>query len=249
MTEEEYFKLRMFLEEKTKKLWEHETKDLKEKGKELKNAYQAGFSPYNTASYNSSLGFRLYFAWTAAFSRLVFNHGYEVAFQRHQFLFGTGSANDVMSALFAYDNEEERNLFNWNIERFSEHLREEECCYVVQKEGDSFSDDFLRIDLFRMIRPSRKTTGKTEFVGGLFHVLDHFAINGKNLGTGADTFSVQSVDMVVQLCVEAFTNRRRISDDFVGEINLDDSHYLRLVFYKESESGAFYIKTAHPVHK
>lgn len=246
----EYPLLRQFLEEKTSKLWHHEVNDLLSKGREPKNAYQGGFSPYFTASYDSPSGARFFLAWTAAFGRLVFDYGYYVAFLRYPDLFGTGNADDVLSALFENLNREGGNIFDWGINRYSEYLREEECCYIVNKEGDSFSEDFLRIDLFRMISPNKNTPELKEFVGGLFHVLDHFAIDDKNLGTSAETFNISHVDQVVLYCIEAFAKRQMVSEnEAIGIIDLDDSHNLKLSFYKETESGAFYVKTAHPIRR
>ena len=247
---EEYPLLREFLEEKTSKLWRHEVNDQLAKGKDPKNAYQSGFSPYYTATYNSPSGVRFFLVWTATFGRMVFDYDYYVAFLRYPDLFGTGNADDVLLALFENINKEGGNIFDWDVKKYSDYLQKEECCYIVKKEGDSFSESFLRIDLFRMICPNKDRPELKEFVGGLFHVLDHFAINNKNLGTSTETFNVSFVDEVVLYCIEAFAKSQMVSEnEAIGIIDVDDSHQLKISFYKETESGAFYIKTAHPIRR
>lgn len=246
----EYLKLRTFLEGKTKALWEHEVKDQKEKGEEPKNYYQSGFSISNICSYESPSGPQFYIAWTNSFRNMVYDGAYYKSFLRYPKRFGTGNAEDVLSALYSSINNDGQNFFNWTIERYTEYLRGENCCYVVRKEGDSFSQTFLRIDLFRKIEPNCKTPENKEFIGGLFHVLDHFSIKGKNLGTGKDVFDVGTIMDVVLLCINAFANLTIVNEQKAsGMVDLNESHSLKIAFYRESESGALYIKTAYPFSK
>ena len=200
------------------------------------------------ASYESLSGPNFYLAWGSEFGKLIFGNGYYNAYLHNPFMFGTGNADDVLSALFASLNKEGSNIFNWEAKQYTDYLQKEECCYVVKKEEDSFSGDILRIDLFRMVRPKKETPSANEFIGGLFHVLDHFAINGKNLSTGSDTYNVQSIQEVVKYCIEAFVDPEEKNEKEVeGRIQLDDYHILKIVFYKENESGVFFIKTAYPI--
>lgn len=241
--------LRMHLESKSAALYHHEVSDHFAKGIEAKNYYQSGFSPQDMGLYDSQTGVHFAYAWTPSFGRMVFtDNDYFVAFFKHPEKFGTGDAFDIITALYEEENAAGRNMFDWEISDYVEYWRIESCCYAVPKIEGSFSDDFLRIDLFRMINPKIDNPREKEFVGGLFHVLDHFAFNGRNLGTGTDTYDVQSVEKVIQLCMEAFACKHMLSEEeALSFIILDDTHRLKIAFYREKESGAFYIKTAHPL--
>lgn len=239
--DKEYFELRAYLEEKTHCLWKHETKVQREKEQEEKNYYQGGFSPYNCGQYDTPDGVHFGFAFTQSFLDTV--KLYEEAFYTHSASFGTGDATDVMTALYNTMCETGNNLFDWDIARYRDYIMTESCLYAVPKTSGKFSDDFLRIDLFRLFQTKND---KMEFTGGLLHMLDHFSIDGKNLATDKDVNDVHSIWDVIHLCFDAFSKKEMISESkAVSYLPVDEAHHLKISFYREAESGAFYINTAH----
>lgn len=244
MMDPEYAELRDYLEKKTNCLWKHETAVQRDRNEEEKNYYQGGFSPYNCFPYDSVNGMHYGIAYTCSFEKTI--EHFDRAFKKYPERFGTGDASDILKALYDAMVILGDNLFNWTIDRYQEHIQTEDCLYAVPKVNGYFSDDFLRIDLFRMLKNSENNPDHKEFVGGLFHVLDHFSMGGRNLATGNDINDVASVCDVIYLIIDAFSQKDKVSEnEYCATVPYDTRHRLRIAFYKEVESGAFYIKTAH----
>ena len=243
MIDSEYVELRSYLEKKTHCLWKHETSIQRKRNEEEKNYYQGGFAISNCFGYNSPQGDHYGIAYTSKFFDTLTL--YLRAFHKYPNNFGTGDAIDILNALYETMNAY-YNPFSWSRERYQEYLQEENCLYAVPQINGHFIDDFLRIDLFRNINSSKSDASRKEFVGGLFHLFDHFSINGKNLATANDINDVNSLCEIIGLCVGGFTQKAAVGkNQFCSFLPYDEKHRLKIAFYKEIESGAFYINTAH----
>lgn len=118
---------------------------------------------------------------------------------------------------------------NEDIERI---LSYDTSCFCIIKQNNCFNE-ILRIDLFRFIRGGN-------FVGGLFHTLKHFSMDGKNLSVGNDSNEVFDIEHVISKIQTAFINYIRTNSNI---IELDNRHVYKSEFYKEPESGIYFLKT------
>ena len=101
---------------------------------------------------------------------------YEKAFRADKTIFHKGNANQILSSMYNNSIEKESNIA---FERYVENVRTETCSYIIHKKENDFDDIILRTDTFRMIKVNGN---ESDFIGGLFHALNHFTIDEKDKG-------------------------------------------------------------------
>jgi hypothetical protein len=158
-------------------------------------------------------------------------------------LFGTGEANDVLEAL---------RLVNpiFDLQRFTEFLSHERCAYVFEAQNGKVVDRVLRLDLFRLLQVNKK--GNNEFTGGLLHALKHFSRNGVNYSTGTDTHEMYHPQDLVNEITDAFfclPGTFETPEKYIVFKPLDEKYHLKLVFYKEKNTGVFFLRTCYKLPK
>ena len=236
-----------FLGSKAAKLFEHEIAIQKKKRQEMeeKPGYWGHYS-YANCFFCDVDGLRINLAANNGFIWMT-KKQYLESFIKNPDLFGTGDALDVLKAL--YLNSGFKNTGYCFLRYIDVCLAYETCCYAFFQEDDKYNDDFLRIDLFREIKPSIDNPEKLEFIGGLFHALKHFSYQGRNLSIGNEVghTEVDYLDDIIKLCIKAFVCKQTEGKgkDYVFDLPLDGGKTLKFVFYKENDSKAFYIKSVH----
>lgn len=153
--------------------------------------------------------------------------------------FGTGEANDVIEAIRLTHP-----IFNF--QEFVEFLSNEKCTYVFEAAEGQVVDRMLRLDLFRMLRPDED--GKNEFVGGLFHALKHFSKDGINYSTGKSSHELIRPQNLIDEIIVAFfslTGVFETPNQYVILKPYNENYNLKFVFYREANTGVFFLKTVY----
>jgi hypothetical protein len=153
--------------------------------------------------------------------------------------FGTGEAHDVIEAI---------RLVNpiFDHERFIEFLSHERFAYIFEAENGEVVDRILRLDLFRLIKTDQK--GKNQFIGGLLHALKHFSRNGLNYSTGKGGHSIYHPQHLIEQIVNAFFSVQGVfetENQYVVINPYDEKYNLKFVFYREGNTGVFFLKTVY----
>ena len=239
----EYIQLRKHLENKTNALWNLERRVQKTKGIEQKQYYHGGFGINNCCYYNDgNLVFGV--AYTNTFVRMLMGL-YLKAFEMFPQNFGTGNALDVIDALYEAG---EIASWGWDKDRYIDFLKGEVCCYIVQKIGVDYSNDVLRIDLFRKIESSTKDNTKYDFTGGLFHVLKHFSIKGRNLSTELEICDIDSLKNIISYCVKAFAIKQFENEKekiAIAYLSYSEQKRMKFVFFHEDVTNVYYLSSIH----
>lgn len=231
MSWEEFQNTRAYVHQKALELMSHEKKNDVVTGVPIEN--------YRVFSVN---GRQFYSVQVNTFKAIVDEH-----LQRAQGatpeLFGTGEANDVLEAL---------RLVNpiFDLPRFTEFLSHERCAYVFEAEDGKVVDRVLRLDLFRLLKIDEN--GNNEFIGGLLHTLKHFSKNGINYSTGTDKHELYHPQDLVREIIDAFfclPGTFETPDKYVVFKPLDEKYQLKFVFYREKNTGVFFLRTCHKLPK
>lgn len=236
---QEYDDLMNYLQQIFQKIWEHENEERNKVGKTL-DAFQFGFPISNCIHYKTeNCDEDFYIIYNTGFLKMI-SHQIILAQQQYPEKFGTGNADDVIDALYSVSG---YNAFG-DKNAYLDYLIDYNCCYVVYKNKGLFGD-VLKIDLLRRILPNKKVPSKSDFVGGLLHVLKHFSVEGKNLATGNDINNVFDVGHIIYLIAMAFRLKKQCDkDDLIYEAfqNLDNGK-MHVSFYKEKVANVYYLKT------
>ena len=236
---QEYDDLMNYLQPIFRKIWEHENEERNKVGKTL-DAFQFGFPIYDCIHYKTeNCDEDFYIIYNTGFLRTI-SHQIILAQQQCPEKFGTGNADDVIDALYSVSG---YNAFG-DKNAYLDYLIDYNCCYVVYKNKGAFGD-VLKIDLLRRILPNKKVPSKSDFVGGLLHVLKHFSVEGKNLATSNDINNVFDVRHIIYLIAMAFRLKKQCDkDDLIYEAfqNLDKGK-MHVSFYKEKVANVYYLKT------
>ena len=227
MTWEEYQKTREFMEKKALALMDHEGKDMVKAGLPIQN-----YTAYRIQG-------RIFYAMKSNVFKEIIKDVYIQAHKNFPERFGTNNADDVLKAL--YDSEPV-----FEFDRFKDFLHNEQFAYVIESQDGEIVDKILRIDLFRQLDTNKQ--GNPEFTGGIFHVLEHFSIEGRNLSTGNDIHDIKHPEEIIKLASEAFfvaNGEFETPSKYVSRIDLDDNYRLKFVFYLEENTKVFFIKTIH----
>ena len=236
---QEYDDLMNYLQPTFRKIWEHENEERHKRGESL-DAFQFGFPINEICHYQTGdEGEDFYIIYNTGFLKTI-SHQIILAQQQCPEKFGTGNADDVIDALYSVSG---YNAFG-DKNAYLDYLIDYNCCYVVYKNNGSFSD-VLKIDLLRRILPNKKVPLKSDFVGGLLHVLKHFSVKGKNLATGNDVNNVFDVRHIIYLIAMAFRLKKQCDKDhciYEAFQNLDKGN-MHASFYKEEVANVYYLKT------
>lgn len=190
----------------------------------LHNIIQARFSPYNCCKGN---GF-----WVCFTDRFQSTLSlYESEFLKSPDSFTGGIAIDIIKVLYNASN------YCSSFEKYQEYLQTEACCYIIEEQSNIFGG-ILRLDLFRILTD--------EFIGGIFHSLKHFAINGHNLCNGPDKKSIEEIGALIRyigLCFVKLNKEQLIKNDTISDTFEIDGSEFTIVLYREKESNVFFLKS------
>lgn len=153
--------------------------------------------------------------------------------------FGTGEAKDVVEALYMINP-------MFGLDGFTDYLKNEKCTYIFESEAGVVVDRILRIDLFRLIQKAKN--GKGEFTGGLLHALKHFSKQGINYSTGKCNYELDHPHQLIQMIVDAFfvdEGHFENENEYVVLKELDDNYHIKYVFYREQNTGVFFLNTIY----
>lgn len=164
---------------------------------------------------------------------------YEKAFRADKTIFHKGNANQILSSMYNNSIEKESNIA---FERYVENVRTETCSYIIHKKENDFDDIILRTDTFRMIKENEKGS---DFIGGLFHALNHFTIDEIDDGQRNYVFDVLHLRY---LAARAFFLGNVIETDKPNTIiktisNPLHGSLIKFVFFVEPNSNIGFITT------
>lgn len=211
---------------------------------EGKNSWYGGVPKKNCFVRKLYESILLYQMVTPAFVTFI-SEVYLNALNNHQELFGTGNAKDVIHALYL-----ESNARNWDEARYIEYLSKEVFCLLICKNKDFFFKDVLRIDLFRDIRESKTSKGNFDFVGGIFHALKHFSIEGISASISPNQkVDLYDVEQLIWPIAHAFYigtwNNGNRKNTYESSIKYLGKNFT-LEFYKENSLNVSFVNSVIP---
>lgn len=238
ISEDKYNSISSLLKKVTNKVWLVENNNRKENCETELSLYQEGFSIEECFTYKiGSTVF--YFACNYSFLKIV-ERSILAARKKYPELFGTGDAQNIIEALYKESGHQN------SIDEYCEYLRNYACCYVLYETGDTLSPNVLRIDLFRILKESKNNPLKMEFVGGFFHILDHFSINGQYLATEKDQNDVSEIDDILIYIAKAFLKCEGIKEQETKvTIQMENGKPLNCVFFWDEAKEVYYLTTIH----
>jgi hypothetical protein len=229
---EDYRKVRDFVSEKSLKLMSHEDKNHAVTGIAITN--------YELIKNKER---EIYFVPTNMFKAILDRKLYEATKKQAQ-LFGTGNANDVIEGIYKIETG------FVSLSRFAEILRTEQFAYLIEVPNGVVNPNILRIDLFRDLKIN--SLGGYDFVGGIFHCFKHFSVDGVPLSTSKEINDlVQPKHLIVKIG-EAFFGIKNNGVNPIGyvvDMHLNEKYDLRVVFYFESITQVYFLKTAFKIRK
>lgn len=242
ITPNEYCALRAYMKPKLLELWNHENEVRKEKGLDELNSFQVGFPINEIYHYYAGGDHNFYIVFNVSCHRLL-QEGILTALETFPEKFGTGNAMDVVDALY------EVNGFNsfGDKDRYIKFLADNVCCYVVYANEEGFGD-ILRLDTFRKVDERDGNQDVYDFTGGLLHVLKHFSYEGRNLAVGKDIHDLFDLEHLVYLIAMAFRLKEGEGSLWTATQELNEGP-MKAVFYKEEETGIYFIMTYHRVDR
>lgn len=235
MTEEQYLLISDFLEKRSLHLMENENKE----------STHARFPRQNYIDYNPhEASPKFYVVATNIFKGIIFDKNYlaDIASKNPEY-FQTGDARDVLHGIVQYD-ENFKFLYERRICHFASLLSKAHA-YVIKIDGENIYPEILRIDLFRMLKKSKKDPNKYDFVGGLFHGFKHFGINGVNLSTRNEMVELYHTLRIISFAIDAFfkSKRTQTSKGFDSIVKFNDEADLHFCFHENKETKTFFIIT------
>jgi len=227
MDRDEFSNTRQYVEKKALELMSHEKKNDAVTGVPLEN--------YRIFQKDG----RVFYSVQINTFKVLVDEFLLIAQQANPGKFGTGDAYDVIEAI---------RLVNpiFELNRFTEFLNHEKCAYVFEGEKGEVVDRILRLDLFRLIKIDKN--GKNEFVGGLLHALKHFSKNGINYSTGKSAHDIAHPQHLIGEIIDAFFSTLGIfetPDEYIVLKSHDEKYNLKFVFYREENTGVFFLKTVY----
>ena len=235
VTKEEYDELMLFFEDSMAALAKHEGKD---------NYY--GRVAINCCFIHEiSDNLKLYRAYTPLFWNII-THDYLQALKDNPECFGTGNAMDVLNALY---NQEIKKGYQAPEEKYIEALSEETFCLLFCKKDGLFRD-VLRIDLFRMLKESKKNSCYYDLIGGILHSLKHFSIENQSASVLPNqNVSLFNVDQLIWPVAHAFFlakwRKGKWSNTYESDISYLNKRFT-LEFFKEDEMNVAFVNTIIP---
>ena len=235
ISEDKYNSISSLLKKVTNKVWLVENNNRKENCETELSLYQEGFSIEECFTYKiGSTVF--YFACNYSFLKIV-ERSILAARKKYPELFGTGDAQNIIEALYKESGHKN------SIDEYREYLRNYACCYILYETGDILSPNVLRIDLFRILKENKNNPLKMEFIGGFFHILDHFSINGKNLATTNEINDVSEVDDILIYISKAFLKCEGIKEkETKVVVHMENGKPLNCVFFWDEKKEVYFIR-------
>jgi hypothetical protein len=227
MTWEEFQNTRIFVKKKALELMSHEKKNYAVAGVPINN-----YRVFQTSN-------RVFYSVQVNTFMVIVDENLHKAQKATPEKFGTGEANDVIEAIRLTHP-----IFDFD--RFADFLSHEKCAYIFEAEGGQVLDRMLRLDLFRLMKPDKD--GKNEFIGGLLHALKHFSKDGINYSTGKSNHELAHPQSLVKEIIDAFfslTGVFETKNQYVVLKPYDDNYNLKFVFYREENTGVFFLKTVY----
>ena len=164
------------------------------------------------------------------------------ASEKYPHLFGQNKAELVVEAIY--------NIYHdFNIEYFTEFLKNNQFAWIVELKNDIVADKILRIELFRQIKPQKDSPEKTEFIGGIFHAFKHFSYNGVPLSYNKEINNFDHPTEIFEYIIKAFffeNHEEEIINNkiyCISKTNLNERYDLRFVFYFEPATKIFFINS------
>lgn len=233
----EYDDLMNHLQPVFKRVWEHENEERKKRGKSL-DMFQFGFPINEIYKYQTGDDDEdFYIIYNTLFLTTI-SRQIKLAQQQYPQNFGTGNADDLIDALY--------NVSNYKLlgdrAAYLDHLIDYNCCYVVYRKNGVYND-ILRIDLLRETKPNKKDPTKKDVIGGMLHILKHFSIDGKNIGTGTDINNVFDVNYLVYLIAMAFRLKKKSDKCNYEAIQQFDTYAMHASFYRNPTTNVYYLNT------
>lgn len=230
MKYKDFIAAREFIEQKSLALMRHENKQFA----------RVGFSPDNYQVY--SINGRTFYAVSTRIFRLLLKEVLLKAMEIFPLNFGGGNAVSVIHAI----NKTEP--LASKLKAAIRMLREENFCYIVENNNGRIPDKILRLDLFRHLDKIKNKKKRYDFTGGVFHALKHFSCQNRPLSTGKDKNEIGNPLNIVALALKAFFiyNGEFVDNNtYISRVPLNDKYNLKFVFYHETNTRVYFIKTVH----
>ena len=96
---------------------------------------------------------------------------YQKAFRKDKSVFHKGNAHVILSLMYDFSIEKTARC---SFEQYIQNVCTESCSYIMHQTRGEYDDAILRTDTFRMIIENENGA---DFIGGLFHSLNHFTID------------------------------------------------------------------------
>ena len=161
------------------------------------------------------------------------------AFRKDKSVFHKGNAYVILSLMYDFSIEKTARC---SFEQYIQNVCTESCSYIMHQIGGVYDDVILRTDTFRLIKENENGA---DFIGGLFHALNHFTIDEIDNEQRNYMFDVLHLRY---LAAYAFYLGNAIETDKPNTIiktiqNPEHAGLIRFVFYVEPNSNIGFIKT------
>lgn len=213
---------------------------------EGKNSYSTrmGINSCYTCELEENL--QLFLIFTPLFLTVIEQH-YPQALKEKPTCFGTYNAKDIISALY---EQAQKTGCSFGTERYVDCLSNECFCLLICKDKTEFSENILRIDLFRKLDKSKMNPEHLEFTGGLFHALKHFSIGKQSASIFPNqNVSLDDIEQLISPIAKSFFesiirggNKR---NTYKADIIFFEKK-LTTIFYREEESHVSFVNSVIP---
>lgn len=134
-------------------------------------------------------------------------------------------------------------------EAFKDFLQNEQFALIFNiKNPNKVSDEVLRLDLFRHIKPEKDFPEYNEFIGGLFHALKHFNSDGYPLSTNKEKYSISHPSVIFELIIKGFFHTKHDFEagkkGFTTISPFNEEKDIKCSYYKEP-SGVYFLNTLY----
>lgn len=175
------------------------------------------------------------------FKRIVLDREYLKTLDQYPEAFGHSDDWAIVSALrktvkSAYPDD-------YTDEQYLEHLSNESMAYIFEIIGpEEISDKVLRLDLCRGIKENK-------FLGGFFHILKHFTIEGYNTISHSkgeyllEIWNQTYSNLIINFFSDNFVKEDDSATNYISKTKLKDGRILRGVYYKEEGVPVYFVKS------
>lgn len=118
--------------------------------------------------------------------------------------------------------------------------------YLLMDEHNSQIRRVLKLDLFRLIRYSDRKN-RDEFIGGLFHSLEHFEVEDKSASNYYDLKDIYDLPFLIASAFAGKLEKSKRNDtDYETYLFLPNGKRFKAIFYLEEESGVYSLRSFYP---